>query len=454
MATILLVDDDHSVISILKAVLEPGGYNISTAGSGMAALRMLRESVFDLMITDVKMPGMDGFKLMEKAKEMQPHLAVVVISASSSVDDAVKAMKHGAFDYIAKPFKFDELLLTVQRALAYCDLLTENKVLRRSVMGTEAVGYGFIVGNSQPMLEIFRLIEKIARTTSTVLILGESGTGKELVAKAIHNCSSRSSAPFVKVNCAAMPEQLLESELFGYVKGAFTGAAENKSGLFEEAQGGTIFLDEIGSIPLMMQVKLLRTLQEKEIRRVGSTKDHKIDVRVVAATNEDLQKKIARGEFREDLFFRLSVIPITVPPLRARREDIPCLIKHFLSVFEQESGRRVSIADDAIKTLTEYEWPGNIRQLENLIRRVAILSENGTISSGDLPQEVLGFQKTEPIDILSDNSNDSDEFIPLKEYLKNVETAYIRNVLKNCNDDKEKAARILDVSLATLYRKL
>jgi len=454
MASILLVDDDSSVISILKAVLEPGGYTIASAGSGVAALRLLGESVFDLMITDLVMPGMDGINLMGKAKKLQPHMAVIVISASAAVDDAVKAMKCGAFDYISKPFKFDELLLTVQRALSYCDLVTENKVLRRSVQGTSQNGYGFIVGNSPPMLEIFRLIEKIAMTTSTVLILGESGTGKELIAKAIHNCSSRSSGPFVKVNCAAMPETLLESELFGYVKGAFTGAADNKAGLFEEAEGGTIFLDEIGSIPLRMQVKLLRTLQEKEIRRLGSTKDHKVDVRVLAATNEDLQKKIEQNEFREDLYFRLSVIPILVPPLRERREDIPLLIKHFLTACDQESGRKIEIAEEAVKALTEYDWPGNIRQLENLIRRVAILSENGVITAADLPQEVFGFQKTEPIDALSENTNETEVFIPLKEYLKNVETTYIRNVLKSCNDDKERAAEILEVSLATLYRKL
>jgi len=453
MASILLVDDDQSVIAILKAVLEPGGYTIASAGNGVSALRQLGDSVFDLMITDLKMPGLDGIKLMEKAKELQPHLAVIMISASASVDDAVKAMKFGAFDYIAKPFKFDELLLTVKRALSYSELETENKVLRQSVQGTSQKGYGFIVGNSPLMLEIYRLIEKIARTTSTVLILGESGTGKELIAKAIHNCSARADKPFVKVNCAAMPEQLLESELFGYVKGAFTGAAENKAGLFEEADGGTIFLDEIGSIPLRMQVKLLRTLQEKEIRRVGSTKDHKVDVRVLAATNENLEKKIAENEFREDLYFRLSVIPVNVPPLRERRDDIPLLIKHFLNTFSQENGRRVDIAEEAVKALTSYEWPGNIRQLENLIRRVAILSENGMISANDLPQEIFGFQKTEPIDALSE-SDEPEVFIPLKEYLKNVEIAYIRNVLKSCNDDKEKAARILDVSLATLYRKL
>ena len=454
MAAILLVDDDSSVISLLKAFLEPGGYELAAACDGASALLLLQERVFDLMITDLMMPDLDGIGLMRQAKQIQTHLTTIVISASNSVDNAVAAMKCGAFDYVAKPFKFDELLITVRRALSYSDLLTENKVLRRGVRGANEAGYGFIIGNSQVMLDIFRLIEKIAGTTSTVLILGESGTGKELIAKAIHNCSNRNAAPFIKVNCAAMPEQLLESELFGYVKGAFTGANENKTGLFEEADGGTIFLDEIGSIPLRMQVKLLRVLQEKEIRRVGSNKDRKIDVRVVAATNENLLKKIEQNEFREDLYFRLSVIPLQVPPLRERREDIPLLVRYFLKIFEEENGRRVNIADDAMRALVDHEWPGNIRQLENLIRRVAILSENNQISSGDLPQEVVGFQKTERIDAMSEHTELADDFLPLKDYLKNVEIAYIRNVLKSCNGDKEKAAQVLGVSLATLYRKL
>ncbi len=452
MADILIVDDDPSALSILKRYLESGGYSVTAAGSAVIALDLLEEKVFDLMITDIRMPDIDGIALMKKARKIQSHMVVIVMSASGDITDAVTAMKFGAYDYIAKPFKFDQMMFIVERALSYENLVTENRVLKSSFIDNRS-GYSFIIGESKSMLEIFQIIDKISGTNSTVLILGESGTGKELIARAVHNTSTRSAMPFVKVNCTAMPENLLESELFGHEKGAFTGADEAKKGLFEVADHGTIFLDEIGSVPMSMQVKLLRALQEKEIRRVGSTKDRKIDVRVIAATNEDLHARIAANEFREDLFFRLSVIPINIPSLRERKTDIPLLVKHFVNEFEQEHGRRIAISEEAMKSLTEYSWPGNIRQLENLMKRLAILTESGEITVSDLPQDIVGFQKTERIENIQ-AYEEGDAFISLKEYLKNVEVAYIKNVVDYCEGNKDEAARILEISLATLYRKL
>ena len=454
MADILIVDDDSASLSILQKILAAEGHNISSTTSGLKAMNMLRDQAFDLMITDLHMPDCDGISLMKHAKSFQRNIEVIVISVSDAISDAVAAMKFGAFDYISKPFKFDELSFTVNRALSYEELATENRLLKKTA-ATHNSGYSFIIGESQPMREVFKIIEKVAATPTTVLILGESGTGKELIAKAIHNASPRRSQPFVKVNCTAMQETLLESELFGHLKGSFTGANENKKGLFEVADSGTIFLDEIGSIPLSMQAKLLRTLQEKEIRRVGDTADRSIDVRVVAATNENLQEKIADGSFREDLFFRLSVIPVHLPPLRERRDGIPLLVVHWLHQFEKEQNRHVKVLDDAMRALREYSWPGNIRQLENLVKRTAILSDSGEIHAKDLPQEIIGFQKTEKIINFNDYVEQSaDEFISLKEYLKNVETTYIRNVVKHFDGDKESAAKTLGISLATLYRKI
>jgi DNA-binding NtrC family response regulator len=460
MAKILIVDDELSIVEILKTLLKKGGHSVTCSIDGNDALKLLKENVFDLMITDVRLPGLDGISLLPKAKELQSHLAVIVMTAYADVENAVLAMKNGAFDYVTKPFKFDELMLTIERALSYETALAENKVLKTTLH--TKFHFNFIVGDSDSMLEIYRLIEKIARTNSTVLVLGDSGTGKELIAKALHDSSSRSENAFIKVNCAAMPETLLESELFGYVKGAFTGANANKKGLFEMADNGTIFLDEIGSIPLSMQMKLLRVLQEKEIRRVGGTEDIAVDVRVIAATNENLEEKIARNEFREDLYFRLSVIPINVPSLRERKDDIPMLVTHFLSQFEEENKIKMSISSDAVKILCSYEWPGNIRQLENLIKRLATLNDSGQIDKDELPPEIrnyTGFSNSAP---LIDSSGmgafvsgraDQDNTLPLKEHMRRLEERYIKQVVAQNHGDKEKAAKELGISLATLYRK-
>lgn len=387
MYKILIVDDELTIIEVLKKLLVKSGYSVTACLNGSDALDKLKEEVFDLMITDVRLPGIDGITLLQKATDLQSHMAVIVMTAYSEVEPAIAAMKNGAFDYVIKPFNFDELQITVQRALNYEMALAENEVLKSTL--TANYHFNILVGDSEPMLKVYRLIEKVAKTNSTVLILGESGTGKELVAKALHSSSPRHDGPFITVNCAAMPESLLESELFGYVKGAFTGANTNKKGLFETAHGGTIFLDEISAMPLSMQVKMLRVLQEKEIRRVGGTENIPVDIRVVAASNENLEKKIARAEFREDLYYRLSVIPIEIPLLKNRVEDIPLLVSHFLDQYEKENKQSVTISQDALKALFLYEWPGNVRELENVLKRAATLCENNTILLSDLPPAIL-----------------------------------------------------------------
>ncbi len=455
MARILVVDDELSIVQVLKTLLVRSGHTILAAGAGDEARRLLKDNVFDLMITDVRLPGVDGISLLHEAKAVQPDLAVIVMTAYAGVDNAVEAMKNGAFDYVTKPFKFDELMLTIDRALSYEKALAENKVMKTSLSAKSH--FGCMVGDAEPMLEVYRQIEKIAKTNSTILILGESGTGKELVAKAIHAESPRRDAQFVAVNCAAMPEQLLESELFGYVKGAFTGANANKKGLFETASGGTIFLDEMGALPMGMQSKLLRVLQEKEIRPVGATATTAVDIRVLAASNEDLQTKVSRGEFRDDLYFRLSVIPVRIPPLRERPDDIPILTAHFLAEFTAENKRQVEISKDAIDALKAYKWPGNVRQLENMIKRLATLNETGCIDLDELPPEMraqeAGADGENSAGIGPDDAF-SPEIIPLKQHIRGIEESYIRRVIKYCNGDKDLASKKLGVSLATLYRKI
>ena len=387
MYKILIVDDELTIIEVLKKLLVKSGYSVTPCLNGTHALDKLKEEVYDLMITDVRLPGIDGITLLQQATDLQSHMAVIVMTAYSEVEPAIAAMKNGAFDYVVKPFNFDELLLTVRRALNYEMALAENEVLKSTL--TANYHFNILVGDSEPMLSVYRLIEKVAKTNSTVLILGASGTGKELVAKALHSSSPRHSGPFITVNCAAMPESLLESELFGYVKGAFTGANANKKGLFETAHCGTIFLDEISAIPLSMQVKMLRVLQEKEIRRVGGTENIPVDIRVVAASNENLEEKIARGEFRDDLYYRLSVIPIEIPLLKDRLEDIPLLVSHFLEQYEKENKQPAAISQDALQALFLYHWPGNVRELENVLKRAATLCENNNIMLSDLPPAIL-----------------------------------------------------------------
>ena len=448
MSKILIVDDELSIVEVLKSLLEREGHKIATASDGASALKKLKEDVFDLLITDIRLPEIDGISLLRQARELQSHLAVIVITAYAKVDNAVEAMKNGAFDYVTKPFKFDEILLTVQRALTYEQTLAENEVLKSSL--ETHLHFNCLVGDSEPMRRVYKLVEKVAKTESTVLITGPSGTGKELVAKAIHSASARFEQPFVAINCAAMPETLLESELFGYKKGAFTGANSNKKGLFEAADKGTIFLDEIGSIPLNMQMTLLRVLQEKEIRRVGGTEDIKVDVRVVAATNENLEDKIADKTFREDLYYRLSVIPIELPPLSKRSSDIPLLIAHFLRQFNEDNARSAEISSAAMEALRNYDWPGNVRELENTIKSAATLCDGERIDLDDLPAKITGGSSEGRASVQPQSRKTSD----LKTYMQNVEAAYIKSVVEDCGGNKEKAAEKLGISIATLYRKM
>jgi DNA-binding NtrC family response regulator len=450
-ARILVVDDEISIVEVLKALLTREGYSVSTASDGDEALEIIREEKFDLLISDIRMQRMDGITLLRMAREVQEHLAVVMVTAYGTVETAVAAMKNGAFDYVTKPFKIDELILTVQRALSYEQVLQENETLKENLR----TKYHFdnLVGDSESMLKVYAMVEKVARTDSTILVLGESGTGKELVARALHNYSRRKEKPFVAVNCAALPESLLESELFGYVKGAFTGANKFKKGLFESAAGGTLLLDEIGSIPLGMQSKLLRVLEEREVRPVGGTKSTPVDVRIVAATNENLEQSIAKGEFREDLYYRLSVIPIKLPPLRERATDVSLLARHFLKGIREREGRDIGVDPIVLRILEQYQWPGNVRELENVVNRAATLCEDDRITVEDLPENI---QKIAPADDTDGEMNPAEEMrgSSLKSFLKAKEQDYIKYVLEQCDGDKEKAAQNLGISLATFYRKI
>ncbi len=449
---ILVVDDEVSIVEVLKALLRREGYDVTTANDGEEALQVLREEKFNLLITDIRMKRMDGVTLLRMALEMQEHLAVIVVTAYATVDTAVTAMRAGAFDYVCKPFKIDELLLTVQRALTYEQALQENEILKENLRSS----YHFdnLVGDSSSMLKIYGMIEKVARTDSTVLILGESGTGKELVARALHNSSRRREKPFVAINCAALPETLLESELFGYIKGAFTGANKFKKGLFESAHGGTLLLDEVGTIPLEMQSKLLRVLEEREIRPVGSTKNIPIDVRILAATNDSLEQRLATNEFREDLYYRLSVIPIELPPLRERKSDVPLLVRHFLRRVKEQEGQEFSIDSISMRVLEAYSWPGNVRELENVINRAVALCENGHITLLDLPDNLQAFAGEHDFSEPVDHDAERMRGISLKAFLRAKEKDYIEYVLEQCEGDKEASARALGISLATFYRKL
>ncbi|MEW6660958.1 MAG: sigma-54-dependent transcriptional regulator [Bacillota bacterium] len=388
MDKILVVDDESKVCQFLVDILSRQGYRVEGVNSSKQALEMLKHDSYDLLLTDLMMPEMNGLQLLERAKEEDPDLAVVMITGYSTVETAVEAMKKGALDYLAKPFKIEEIKIVVEKALQHKSLMAENRRLRQELKNAKG-GLPLIIGASPAMQRIYRIIDKVANTDSTVLIRGENGTGKELVARTLHLKSGRSSKAYVSINCAALPENLLESELFGHARGSFTGAVQAKKGLFEEADGGTIFLDEIGDISPGLQVKLLRVLQEQEFLRVGETRVRKINVRVLAATNRDLEAAIAQGSFRPELFYRLNVISIIMPPLREREGDLPLLAEHFLQKYCQKIGRpKLSLSPAAVKVLCDYSWPGNVRELENIIERIVILAEGDIIRPEELPREL------------------------------------------------------------------
>ena len=381
--TIIIIDDDTSLRRVLEYNLQEAGYAVGTAASGEEGLRLFDEVSPALVITDMKMPGMDGMQVLKAIKERAPETLVIMITAFGTVDIAVEAMKAGAYDYITKPFNRDELRLTVAKALQFRGLAVENTRLKNEL--ADRVDFRSLVGSSAAMEKVFQIVAKVADTEASVLITGESGTGKELVARSIHAGSSRKNGPFIAINCAAIPRDLLESELFGHVKGAFTGAIKDKTGRFALADGGTLFLDEVGELPLELQPKLLRALQERTVEPVGGSKEQKIDVRVLAATNLDIERAITDGIFREDLYYRLAVIPVHLPPLRQRPGDIPLLLRHFCS---KHGAGKVAFDKQALASLTTYAWPGNVRELENLVERLLIMRNSDTIISDDLPDKI------------------------------------------------------------------
>ena len=447
-ARVLVVDDEQSMRDLLAIMLRQVGYDVSVAVGGEAAIQALKGGGFDLVITDVRMRPVDGLAVLRAAKELSPQTVVLVMTAFASTDTAVEAMKAGAYDYVTKPFKLDELKLTIANALERKRLQDENLALRRQLRRER--GLETFVGRSRKMLEILETIRKTADSGSTILITGESGTGKELVAQAVHFESARRSRPFVSVNCGAVPETLMESELFGHVKGAFTGAVTSTEGLFSAADGGTLFLDEITEIPHSIQVKLLRAIQEREIRRVGDTKDHKVDVRLIAASNRDVGKAVADGSLREDLFYRLNVIPIHLPPLRDRREDIPSLVAHFIAKIGREVGRTVRGIDaEALATLERYHWPGNIRELENVIERAIVLGGTDMLVPDALPPDVRRphDQQDVPVELPAAG-------LDLEATLDQIERRYIQMALERTGGVQTRAAELLRVSFRQFRYKL
>lgn len=448
---ILIVDDEEDLLKTLSMMLSEENYTVKTSDSAEKALDQLKDDGFDLILSDIRMEPVGGMELLKRVKAIDPEVPMIMMTAYGSVENAVTAMKEGAYDYLIKPVKMDELNLLIKRALKHRDIVHENRELRSEL--EQKYHYKNIIGSSGEMQHIFRLIEKISKTDSTVLLTGESGTGKELVAKALHYDSLRKDRSFVAVNCAALPENLLESELFGHVKGAFTGAVSQKEGLFSVAGGGTIFLDEISATSAAIQSKLLRVLQEKEIKKVGDTRTEKVDVRIIAATNISLEEEVKKKNFREDLYYRLSVIPIEIPPLRSRKEDIPLLVKHFLKKLSSQGDVKVTDVDEeTMRGLIQYDWPGNIRELENVMERMVTLAEGPIIQAKDLPPQILNakFSLTGE-GPAADNLEDGTS---LKRVVERKEAQHIHRILEKANGDKKKAAEMLEIDLATLYRKL
>lgn len=444
---ILIVDDEEKMRRVLEISFSAEGYKIYLAASGEEGIKLLEEEEIGLVITDMKMPGVDGLKVLEKARELDPARPVILMTAYGTVATAVKAMKEGAYDYILKPFELEEMNALVEKAFRLSRLVKENRFLREELKGR----YEFqnIVGRSSVMQDIFKLITQVAPAQSTVLIYGETGTGKELVARAIHYQSSRREEAFVTVNCAAIPETLLESELFGYVRGAFTGAYANKIGRFETAHRGTIFLDEVGAMPLALQAKLLRVLQERSFERVGGVESIKVDVRIIAATNIDLKEALNKGTFREDLYYRLNVFPVFLPPLRERKEDIPLLVQHFLKRYNKELGKDIrEIRPEFMEALSAYDWPGNVRELENIMERAIVLSPGQALSTEALSfYSKKGERRAAPWQNLG--------YAEAKEkVLDNFEKDYLTHILGLSHGNISEASRLAHIDRKNLYQKL
>jgi len=444
---ILLVDDEPALRTITAERLRERGFEVVEAETGEKALDLLEQFAFDIIITDLRMPGIEGGQVIESAVERYPGIVAIVITGYGTIKDAVDAIKRGASDFVAKPFQFDELMHVLEKALEQRRLASENAYLRSQL--EERYQFGGILGRSRPMQTLFQLLETVARSSSTILITGETGTGKEVVARAIHHNSPRRTHRFVALNCSAIPETLLEAELFGHVRGAFTGAVGTRQGRFEQAHKGTLFLDEVGTMSPALQVKLLRALQEREFERVGDNQTIKVDVRVIAATNSDLTRMVAEGTFREDLYYRLNVIPIQLPPLRDRRDDIPLLVKHFLAKFAP--GSSVHASQSAMRALMAYDWPGNVRQLENAMERaVALCAGRSEIDVGDLPPEA----QQAPDASRSRYVEFPEEGLDLPQYLATIERDLIQDALDRTNGNRNRAADLLRIKRTTLVEKL
>lgn len=438
---ILVVDDEQSMTQFLSIVLRKEGYQVTAVNSGKEALEKVKADNFDVVITDIKMPGMDGIQLLHGVKKHDPTLPVVIMTAYASQQSAIDAVNMGAFQYLIKNAKNDEIKLVVRNALEMRRVRSENVFLKRELKrGHEEKT---IIGSSEEMVKVFKMVERVADSEATIMIQGESGTGKELIAREIHYRSRRAQGPFVSINCGAIPRDLLESNLFGHMKGSFTGAVKDTPGMFLVAEGGTFFLDEVGEMPLATQVKLLRALQEREIIPVGGTQPIKIDCRLVAATNADLEKEVAEGRFRADLFYRLNVIPLRLPSLRQRRDDIPLLVDHFLKR-QANGGATKLVAKETLEVLMKYDWPGNVRELENVMERAMILDETGTIGPEDVPEKIrFGMSQRGALVIDSPTLT-----------LEELEKEYILKVLNHTRWQKKRASEILGINASTLYRKL
>jgi len=454
---LLLVDDETALRQAIAEQLTDRGFVVAQADSGEAALARLADFAFDVIVTDLRLPGIDGSAVLQAAFERYPEIVAIVVTGFGTVKDAVEAIKRGASDFVSKPFQIDELLHALNSALEQRRLKSENAYLRAQL--DQRYRFEGIIGKSPVMAKLFQLLETVAVTNSTILITGETGTGKEIVARAIHHNSPRRANRFVALNCSAIPESLLEAELFGHVRGAFTGAVGNRQGRLEQAHKGTLFLDEVGTMSSALQMKLLRVLQEREFDRVGDSHTIKVDVRVIAATNSDLRKMVDDGEFREDLYYRLNVIPARLPPLRERKDDIPLLVRHFLEKYcadgrTSESSPPVRVSQDAMRRLMSYEWPGNVRQLENLVERM--MAFNGgrrQIEIGDLPSEILE-ETPSAVPLVTTNMDLPEDGISLEEVILTIERDLIRRSLERTHGNKGQAARLLNLKRTTLVEKL
>jgi len=444
LLNLMIVDDERAIREVCRDVAQTLGFHTSIADSAEHAYRVLESNAIDVVLLDLKLPGAGGLEALHQIRERRPDAVIIVVTGYGTVQSAVQAMKNGAYDYVTKPFSMEELRLLLERVSSHLKLKTENRMLREKIKSKQ--GFGSIVGRAPEMEKLYRIIAKASQSTHPVLILGESGTGKEMVARSIHFSGPFRDKPFIPVDCGSLVPTLIESELFGYVKGAFTGAVQSRDGLLAIAEGGTVFLDEVGELPVDLQAKLLRAIQEREIRPVGSTRRIAINVRILAATNRDLEQAVAQGTFRRDLYFRLNVLSLRIPPLRERRQDIPLLGAHFLERLSRASGHERSVSDEAMKALLAYDWPGNVRELENCLERACAFTTGPMIQAADLPSSIHSAPGTMPIGV----EGTTTKILPMAE----LEKLTILNTITQLNGDKLLAARLLGIGKTTLYRKL